>query len=105
IPSTWKLYQSSIEKVTGSSPANPWNNADAFVGTALYLKDSLSSASCRNYVSENKNVADTQTLSERCAAAQYYSGGRWYTYRWVYGEPVIVKANKFQKDIDILENS
>lgn len=105
IPSTWKLYEKEIARVTGSNPPNPWNNADAFAGTALYLKDSLSSASCRNYASENKNIADAQTLKERCAAAQYYSGNRWYTYRWVYGEPVVAKANKFQKDIDILENS
>ncbi len=103
IPSTWKLYESSIKKVTGNNPPNPWNNADAFSATALYLRDSLNSRSCRNYVSENKHIVDAQILSERCAAAQYYSGGRWYTYRWVYGEPVVVKAQKFQRDIDILE--
>ncbi|MDP3725033.1 MAG: lytic murein transglycosylase [Nanoarchaeota archaeon] len=105
IPSTWKLYESAIEKVTGSNPPNPWNNADAFAGTALYLKDSLSSASCRNYVNENKHIADTQVLIERCAASQYYSGGRWYTYRWVYGEPVVQKTQKFQADINVLESS
>lgn len=105
IPSTWKLYEKEIARITGSNPSNPWNNADAFAGTALYLKDSLNSSSCRNYTNENKHIADAQVLLERCAASQYYSGGRWYTYRWVYGEPVIQKAAKFQADINVLENS
>ncbi|MEK7479542.1 MAG: lytic murein transglycosylase [Patescibacteria group bacterium] len=105
ITSTWRLYEKEIARVTGSNPPNPWNNADAFAGTALYLKDSLNSASCRNYSNENKHIADAKVLLERCAAAQYYSGGRWYTYRWVYGEPVVQKAQKFQADINVLESS
>ncbi|MEK7077401.1 MAG: lytic murein transglycosylase, partial [Patescibacteria group bacterium] len=105
IPSTWKLYEKEIARVTGSGAPNPWNNADAFSATALYLKDSLNSSACRNYANENKHIADVQILVERCAASQYYSGGRWYTYRWVYGEPVIQKAAKFQADINVLEGS
>ena len=105
IPSTWKLYEKEIAKVTGNNPPNPWSNSDAFAGTALYLKDSLNSSSCRNYMNENKHIADPQILIERCAASQYYAGGRWYTYRWVYGEPVVQKAQKFQADINVLESS
>jgi membrane-bound lytic murein transglycosylase B len=103
IPSTWKLYKEEIAKVTGSSPPSPWNNADAFSGTALYLKDSLNSRSCRNYATENKHISPTQLLQERCAASQYYAGSRWHRYRWVYGEPVITKAAEFEDDIAILE--
>lgn len=104
IPSTWNLYRDDIARITGHNTPSPWNNADAFVATALYLKDSLSSSSCKNYAEKNKNIVPYQTLLERCAAAQYYAGRRWYTYRFVYGEPVIKKAREFQEDIDILNS-
>ncbi|HXF44171.1 MAG TPA: lytic murein transglycosylase [Candidatus Paceibacterota bacterium] len=115
IPSTWALYggwkkngtaweyfpdKDSIGSVSGNQPSNPWNNADAFVATAIYLKDSLESSACRNYASQIPNQA--QTLKERCAAAKYYAGNRWYNYRFVYGDPVLKNAAKFQQDIEIL---
>lgn len=102
IPSTWKLYESKIAAITGNNPPNPWNNADAFAATAIYMKDLLESSSCKDYASANQNVVPYRTLLERCAAAKYYSGGRWYTYRFWYGDPVVVKANEFEKDINIL---
>ncbi len=102
IPSTWKLYSDAISKVTGNSPANPWNNSDAFAATGLYMKDLLDSQSCKDYANANKNVASYQTLSERCAASKYYAGGSWKYYRFYYGQPVVDKANEFQEDIDTL---
>lgn len=102
IPSTWLLYKDSITTVTGNNPPNPWRNADAFVGTALYLRDGLGSSSCRNYASANQATLPYNTLLERCAAAQYYSGSNWHKFRFVYGDPVVEKANEFQADIDVL---
>jgi membrane-bound lytic murein transglycosylase B len=102
IPSTWLLYKDDIAKVTGNNPPSPWRNADAFVATALYIKNSLNASSCKNYAGQNQNVLPYQFLLERCAAAQYYSGGNWFTFRFVYGDPVLEKADKFQKDINIL---
>lgn len=102
IPSTWKIYEKRISSVTGNNPPSPWNNSDAFVGTASYLKDAMDSASCREY--STAIPSQKQILLERCAAAKYYAGGRWYTYRFVYGEPVVSKANKFEKDIEILNS-
>lgn len=99
IPSTWLLYKDDIAKVTGNNPPSPWRNADAFVATALYLKNSLNAASCENYASQNQNILPYQFLLERCAAAQYYAGGNWHAYRFVYGDPVVEKANQFQQDI------
>ncbi len=104
IPSTWKLYESKIAAVTGNNPPNPWNNADAFAATAVYMKDLLDSSSCKSYAEANKNVVSYQTLLERCAAAKYYSGSRWYTYRFWYGDPVVQKANEFEQDIKILNS-
>lgn len=103
IPSTWNLYASQISTITGNTPPSPWKNSDAFAATAVYMSQLLESASCKEYASANSNVAPYQTLLERCAAAKYYSGSRWYTYRFFYGEPVVTKANEFQEDINTLE--
>ncbi|MBI4993687.1 lytic murein transglycosylase [Candidatus Wolfebacteria bacterium] len=86
IPSTWNMYKNKIADITGSNPPNPWKNADAFVATALYLKESGA------------------VSNERIAAAKYYCGGRWnrYVCTNVYGQKVVEKAKKFQDDIDVL---
>jgi len=100
IPSTWKLYEDKIAKVTGSNPPSPWNNSDAFAATGVYIKDLLDSKSCIEY--GNQIPSQKDKLIERCAAAKYYAGGRWYTYRMWYGEPVVQKADEFEDDIAVL---
>lgn len=102
IPSTWKLYEDKVARVTGNNPPSPWNNSDAFAATGIYIRDLMDSSSCQQYGEANKNTLPKQLLVERCAAAKYYSGGNWYTYRFWYGEPVVTRANKFEKDIQIL---
>ncbi|MEK7624351.1 MAG: lytic murein transglycosylase [Patescibacteria group bacterium] len=89
IPSTWVLFKERVAKVTGNNPPNPWNNTDAFIATALYLKD----AGAAN--------------NEKIAAAKYYCGSRWnrYVCTNVYGKKVIEQAKLFQDDIDILNAS
>jgi len=87
IPTTWIAYESRIEAVTGSRPASPWRNLDAFVASGLYLKDSGGAT------------------NELAAAARYYCGGNWQRSVClnVYGAAVINRAAQIQKDIDILE--
>lgn len=102
IPSTWKLYEKSISQITGNNPPSPWNNADAFAATALYLKEAINHSSCVNYAQQIPN--QKQKLLERCAAARYYAGSRWYNYRLTYGEAVANKANDYQEDIEIIAN-
>ncbi|MFA5083956.1 MAG: lytic murein transglycosylase, partial [Candidatus Paceibacterota bacterium] len=89
LPSTWNIYKADISDILGRSPANPWNNADAFIAAALYLKDAGA------------------VTNEKIAAAKYYCGGRWNRYVClnVYGYNVVKQANEFQKDIDILNES
>lgn len=104
MPNTWELYKSRVSEITGGNPASPFNNLDAFTGTALYLRDGLNAASCKNYADQNQNTLPRQLLIERCAAARYYAGGNWYAHRLYYGDEVATRANKFQQDIDILNS-
>ncbi len=102
IPSTWYIYKEKIKDITASNPASPWKNSDAFAGTGLYLKDAYSSRDCVNYGA--KIPAEATRLQERCAAAKYYAGGRWYSYRFAYGEAVVDRADRFDRDIQILNS-
>lgn len=95
IPSTWNLYAARIAELTGHNPASPWNNGDAIMGTALYIKDAM--RGCDAIYSRQSDI-------ERCAAAKYYAGSRWRSHLWGYGDRVMTKARKFQSDIDILNS-
>ncbi len=89
LPSTWMLYKERIQKIVGHIPS-PWNPRDAFIATALYLADA---------------GATSQTFeAERQAAAKYYAGSRWQRFLRSYGDRVMNLAEKFQEEINILEN-
>lgn len=92
-PSTWDLYASAVAKVTGDNPPSPWNDADAFTATALYLKDGM--VGCQA-------VYSALLSQERCTAAKYYAGGRWQNYLWTYGEAVVERAQSFASDIQTI---
>lgn len=91
IPSTWALYQSRIAKLAGhkGTPANPWDNRDAFTAIALYMTDL---------------GAGTQSYSaERLAALKYFAGSNANNPAYAfYGDSVMQFAADFQVDINEL---
>jgi len=89
LPSTWNRYKDRIAEITGNNPPSPWRNADAFVATALFLKDAGAGP-------------DASLADEKKAAAKYYAGSRWNYYLSTYGARVIAQAQKFEEDIAIL---
>ncbi|MFA4819121.1 MAG: hypothetical protein WC621_04745 [Patescibacteria group bacterium] len=86
IPSTWMGYRAKVAAVTGK-PANPWDIRDAFMAAAIKLKadggDSVS--------------------GEWASAMRYFSGSTNLAYRF-YGDNVVAIANRYQDDIDSLNN-
>jgi hypothetical protein len=107
IPSTWAIYggivnegngwvykQSSdaIRQVNGGSgPANPFNNRDAFLATALLLRD---------------NGANGNYASDRLAALRYYAGwgGASSPANAFYGDQVMNRKAKFVGQIQVLSD-
>jgi len=90
IPTTWVLYEKRISEITGNNPPSPWDPKDAFVASALLLKDN--GAAARTYQAENR------------AALKYLAGSNWQksAYRF-YGDDVMALAAKYQEQIDILK--
>lgn len=91
IPSTWASYQNRIAKLAGhmNSPANPWNNLDAFTAIALYMTD--------------LGAAAQTPSAERTAALKYFAGSYYRNPRFApYGDNVMRFASEFQSEIDIL---
>lgn len=73
------------------SPSNPWDNQDAFLATALYMKD--------------LGADQGTTYAERTAALRYYAGGNWNNPAYsFYGDSVMSHSMYFQKQIDTLKS-
>lgn len=120
IPSTWAIFagyersgsgwvynrnNDRIGRITGNLPSNPWNNRDAITATSLYISQLYNDSVCSAYARELGNRYPERELREECAAARYYSGGNWRNPAnyFGYGVDVRERADRFQRDIDILE--
>ncbi len=108
IPSTWALYGGMVQSGGGwvysqsndrirainggTGPANPFNNRDAFLATALLLKD---------------NGANGTYAGDRLAALRYYAGwgGASNPANAFYGDQVMNRKAKFEGQIKILDGS
>lgn len=88
IPSTWIGMQKKVANALGKKNPDPWNAPDAFMASALFLKDL--GAATGTYTSEIK------------AACKYYGTGG---SSCNYGLQVMAKVKKIQTTmIDVLQN-
>jgi len=105
IPSTWAVYggivksgdtwvysesSDAIRRInTSGAPANPFNNQDAFLATALLLRD---------------NGATGSYSADRLAALRYYAGwgGASNPANAFYGDGVMNRKAKFEGQIRVL---
>ncbi len=105
IPSTWAIYGGIVNKGNGweysqsadairrinktSSPANPFNNQDAFIATALLLRD---------------NGANGTYSGDRLAALRYYAGwgGATNPANAFYGDQVMNRKARLVNEIRII---
>lgn len=94
IPSTWQIFAPRIDTALGiSEEPNPWDPQHAVMATALYMKD--------------LGAAGGTYTAERNAACKYYSGRACDSRKptnYTYGNSVVAKADKFQENIDFLNN-
>lgn len=93
IPSTWQLFVPRLKASLGVSTPNPWDPKHAVMATSMYISDL--GASSQTYT------------GERNAACKYYSGRACDAQKpsnTFYGNSVLAKAEKFQTDINFLNN-
>lgn len=107
IPSTWAMYggivstgsgfvydksSDAIRRINGGSgPSSPFNNQDAFIATALLMRD---------------NGANGTYAGDRLAALRYYSGwgGASNPANAFYGDQVMNRKSRLAQEIQILSN-
>lgn len=104
IPSTWAIYggivnngsgwtysqnDDAIRRINGGAAANPFNNQDAFIATALLLRD---------------NGADGTYANNRRAALRYYAGwgGASNPANAFYGDQVMNRKARLDGDIKVI---
>ncbi len=89
IPTTWMSYKDELKTILKREP-NPWSITDAFLAAGLYLA---------------RYGAATQTPDgEWRAALIYFTGSTNPRYSW-YAKSVFAIANRYERDIEILEKS
>jgi len=87
IPSTWVTYRERVKAIVGHA-ANPWNIADAFMATALYVGD---------------YGAKSQTRDGEWKAAMIYFAGTVNKKYSFYGNSAIKIADGYADDIAAIE--
>lgn len=88
IASTWKGYEGKLASALGVSVADPWVPKHAIMATALFLRD--------------LGAGNGGYSAEQEAAGRYYAGGNWRAYGLGYASSVLSFAEKYQNDINFL---
>lgn len=93
IPSTWVLFEDQVAALTGHNPPNPWDPTDAFMASALLLKDN--------------GGAGGDPAAERLAALRYLAGwgnAKKAAYAF-YGDDVMALADQYQQSINVIKGN
>lgn len=83
MPKTWQGYKKKVAKLTGDSPANPWELRDAMVAMALKLGDV-------------RGVLEKERNAEYKAAGLYFAGSNWRRFTW-YSDQVMWYADMYEE--------
>ncbi len=106
IASTWKGMEATISRATGKATPNPWDPADAFMASALYLRDL--GASTQDFTNE-RTAACKYNSGKTCYITKYNSRTKKYETvegpGYQYGVKVMSKAAAIQQDIDFLQGA
>lgn len=87
IPSTWMGWREEVSRLTGRSPANPWNIEDAFMAAAAKLA---------------RDGADSKTRAGEVAASKRYYCGKADSKSWGcinYANSVQRKATEIEQNL------
>ena len=91
IPSTWMGIRDTVGRMLNEAQTNPWNAQDAFMASAIYLRD--------------LGAGGGTYSAERNAACRYFSGSSCSKSSFVagYGDSVVSRATNIQENmIDVI---
>ena len=80
MPGTWESVENSVAELTGRTLPSPYNLQDAFVATAIILRNSGAAAG-----------------NEYEAINRYFAGGNWQRFTW-YGDRVLAVAKEYENN-------
>jgi len=80
MPGIWESIENSVAELTGRTLPSPYNLQDAFVATAIILRNS-----------------GATTGNEYEAINRYFAGGNWQRFTW-YGDRVLAVADEYEKN-------
>lgn len=78
LPGTWERIESDVARMTGKVQPSPFDLLDAFVGTAVILRN-----------------AGASSGSEFEAVNRYFAGPHWARFTW-YGDRVLAVAKEYE---------
>ncbi len=82
MPTTWQGIKGEVARLQGKTQASPWDLIDAFVGTAVILRNHGAASRDNEYEAVNR----------------YFAGGNWQKYTW-YGDRVLAVAEEYEKEM------
>lgn len=85
MPTTWRIYDKEVAKITGHAPADPWNLTDAVTAMALKL------AAVDGVKAKDRNA-------EYKAAGMYLAGSNWQRFLF-YPDKVMYYADLYEKQL------